>query len=99
MTKELSKEQIEAKQADRHARVTRVVDRLQKGRRFRDAKQLNPSWTQEEYAILIPFCARIKSKERSYYETCNELMGILKNRSFEAIRKKLKNYVNHGIFL
>lgn len=84
--------------AERSARVVRVVERLRKGRRFRLAKQLYPSWTPEELELCKPFGDRIRLKEISYYRATIELTKLLPGRTYEAIRKKLKNWVAYGDF-
>lgn len=80
----------------RREAVTRIVERLQKTKRFRLNRHCQPNWSPEELQKLPPFANRIAAGEISYYAACTELRTILKNRTWEAIRSKLKVLVNYG---
>jgi hypothetical protein len=83
----------------RREQIARVHQRLAAGQRFRDVKQLYPTWSADELAIIVEWAEKIQKKESTYWKACKALLaGPLAHRTFEAIRKKLKNWVRHGEF-
>jgi hypothetical protein len=88
----------EEKQAERRPALERITESLKKNRRQRLARQCVPDWSDQEKALVVPYAEKVKNKAMSYYRACNELEPLLPGRTFEAIRKKLKNWVNDGKF-
>jgi hypothetical protein len=86
------------KREERRASLERVVERLKSTQRFRLSRHCQPNWSTEELKVIVLFADKIANDEISYYASCTEIRKILPNRTWEAIRSKLKNYVNYGEF-
>lgn len=86
-----------ARTAKRRPVLERCVEKLRENRRQRIARMV-PNWTDEELAILEPIAKKLVSREYSYTKACVEGRKVLPDRSWDAIRKKLKNYSGHGVW-
>lgn len=79
--------------------VEAVVSRLKKVRFERisfSTGRRGPVWTDEEHALLLPFAELVKSGKLSYHRGGRDAQEVLPNRSFGAIKTKMKSWVEHG---
>jgi hypothetical protein len=91
--------ELAARKADHRKQVLeRVSELAMKGHRQRLARAQGPDWTDAEHHACIEFCDMIKAGLIKQQTAVNQLVKLLPGRSYEAIRKKLKNYINHGTF-
>jgi hypothetical protein len=76
-----------------------LLARVKFNRKSRLSQDLAERWTPEELELVRLWAERVKAGEVSSYaasrHASKELKGV---RSFEAVRKKIKNWVNYGVF-